>query len=128
MRIGPFFIERNRIVLLVLLVLFIYFVLQINALQTKLTPLQEQAATARAQGTKLAKTQISLQTQVAYATSDDAVEDYARGEGHMIQPGDNPVIVIPVEGPTVVPTAIPETTQKQLSPLETWIYLIFGYE
>lgn len=126
MRIGPFYIEKNRFVLLLLLLFFIYFVLQINALQTKLTPLQEQAATARVQGTNLAKTQESLQTQVAYATSADAVEDYARGEGHMIQPGDNPVIVIPIPGPTPSPTVEPIAPPKQLSPLETWIYLIFG--
>lgn len=126
MRIGPFYIEKNRLVLLALLLFFIYFVLQINALQTKLTPLQEQAATAHVQGTNLAKTQESLQTQVAYATSADAVEDYARGEGHMIQPGDKPVIVIPVAGPTPTPTEIPTAPTKQLSPLETWVYLIFG--
>jgi len=126
MRIGPFFIEKNRAIFILLLIFFIYFVLQINALQSKLTPLQDQAATAQVQVNNLNATRVNLQTQVAFATSADAVEAAARGEGHMIQPGENPVIVVPVEGPSPTPTLMLEPTQEQLSPLDTWIYLIFG--
>lgn len=126
MRIGPFFIDKNRAIFILLLIFFIYFVLQINSLQSKLSPLQDQAATARAQVTNLVSTRVNLETQVAYATSSDAVEAAARGEGHMILPGENPVIVVPVEGPSPTPTIMVEPTQEQLSPLDTWIYLIFG--
>jgi cell division protein FtsB len=126
MKIGPFFIEKNRLILIFLLVGFIYFVLQINNLQNKLTPLQNQAATARVQATDLISTQNALVTQIAYATSPAAVEDFARGEAHMIKPGDNPVAIVPIPGDQPTATADPAEVVLEKTPLETWLLLLFG--
>lgn len=127
MKIGPFSIERNRLFFLILLIGFIYFILQINALQNKLTPLQNQAATARVQATNLVSTQNALLTKVAFATSPAAVEQFARGEAHMIKPGEKPVVVVPIAGDVTVPTPEMELSPLEKTPLETWLYLIFGY-
>ncbi len=126
MQIGPFNIERGRLLLLILLVGFILFILQINNLQNKLTPLQEQVATARVESTQLIATQYALQTEIAHATSPAAVEEYARGEAHMVKPGDKLVVVIPVPGtePTPTPQVVPSDIVR--TPLETWLLLLFG--
>ena len=126
MQIGPLKIERSRLFLLILLVGFILFLLQMNNLQNKLTPLQDQAATARVESTQLNGTQQALETQLAYATSPAAAEQFARGEAHMVKPGDKLVVVVPVPGTEPTPTPDIATSPVERSPIETWMLLLFG--
>ena len=64
------------------------------------------------EATELRQTQVFLETQIAYASSDAAVQEWAYEEGHMVREGEN--LVIPLEYPgftpevTVIPTATPE--------------------
>lgn len=60
-----------------------------------------------------------LKTEVAYASSDAAVEKWAREEGKMIRPGEVRVVPIPQVGFT--PTTVPE---KQATPqvYQYWEY------
>ena len=64
------------------------------------------------EATDLRQTQVFLETQIAYASSDAAVQEWAYEEGHMVREGEN--LVIPLEYPgftpevTVIPTATPE--------------------
>jgi hypothetical protein len=55
-----------------------------------------EARSVRAEGTAVMQTQQALQTMQAYALSDQAPVDWARGEGHYIKDGDKPVV--PVAG------------------------------
>jgi len=72
------------------------------------------------------QTEIGLQTQVAYAGSTAAVEEWARTEGHYVQEGDQPVVPIsqPGSDPVVVntPTSIPTPSQNW----QVWWKLFFG--
>ncbi|MGD9094090.1 MAG: hypothetical protein PVF74_14675, partial [Anaerolineales bacterium] len=43
----------------------------------------------------LERTKASLETQIAYATSDEAVERWAYEDGNLIRPDDNPVVPLP---------------------------------
>jgi hypothetical protein len=69
-----------------------------------------------------------LETQVANADSDQIIEGQARSEGHMIQEGDQPVIILGDEGqalpenpePTPIPTPKPNW--------QLWWELIFSEE
>jgi len=69
-----------------------------------------------------------METKVAYAGSDQIVEEQARSEGHMIQEGDHPVTVLGDEGePTVEnpePTSIPTPEPNW----QLWWDLFFGEE
>ena len=56
----------------------------------ELDRLNRQADITRAEATQAALTKIALETKVAYAGSDQIVEEQARSEGHMIQEGDQP--------------------------------------
>jgi cell division protein FtsB len=68
----------------------------------------------------------ALEAEVAYAQSEAAVEKWAYQEGHMIRPGDYPVL--PLSNGTVKPTPLPQSAveQKELSNKESWWALFFG--
>ena len=71
-------------------------------------------------------TRSSLDTQVAYATSDQAVEDWARNEAHMAKPGDVVVIQITPPNQTPVPEVEVIATSRPIENWEVWWALFFG--
>jgi hypothetical protein len=97
--------------ILVLVLMVIDFNRRLEALNT----LNKQAGQVRVQATNAMLTQIALETQVAFAGSDAAVEEWARSEGHFVQEGDQPVVPIGQPGsdpirsvePTPIPTPMP---------------------
>ena len=68
----------------------------------------------------------ALDTQVAYATSDVAVEDWARQEGHMVKSGD--VLIVPIQPESVTPMTYltPVPTAQSVSNWDIWWALFFG--
>jgi hypothetical protein len=73
--------------------------------------------------TMLIQTQVQLETQIAYATSQAAVEEWAYEEGHMVREGEN--LVIPLEYPGFTPevTVLPTTTPEPESNWQIWLSL-----
>ena len=67
-----------------------------------------------------------LNTDVAYATSVAAVDNWARGEGYLVKPGDIRVIpLVPVNAtPTPPITMMP--TPRIVEYQEVWYALFFG--
>jgi len=95
----------------------IFMVIDFNARLDELNRLNKQKEIVRALATQAAQTQVALQTQVAYAGSDQAVQDWARAEGHYIKPGDQPLV--PVEQPGVPPIQSNEPTAVP-TPMPNW--------
>lgn len=116
---------RRALVLLGIFVL-VLMVMDFNARLEELERLKKQARVIRTQATQAMQTQIALQTRVAYATSDRAVEDWARSEGHYVLPGDQ--LVIPLGPPGVIPppSAEPTLTPTPFSNWQIWWNLFFG--
>jgi hypothetical protein len=75
---------------------------------------------------ELELTKQALQTMVAYATSEVAAEEWAREEGHLIRPGDVPVVPLPQANLTPTPSFLPTTIPVQVSNWEVWYALFFG--
>lgn len=75
---------------------------------------------------EMLQTKAALQTQVAYATSDQAVEDWARNEAHMARQGDKVIIPVPDGAATPVPVAQPTPTPRPVENWEIWWALFFG--
>jgi len=71
------------------------------------------------------KTAVYLETQVAYATSDEAVVEWAYDEGNMIRPGDHPVVPIPPADSTPAPQPTQKPATEKVSNLEVWLWLFF---
>ncbi len=119
-------INPRRVATFVGILVLVLMVMDFNARLEDLDRLKKQAAIISTQATQAVQTQFALQTQVVYAGSDQAVQDWARSEGHYILPGDQAVIPIgkpdtaPIQSvePTPVPTPVPNW--------QIWWNLFFG--
>ena len=119
-------IHVRRVLVLIGILVLVFIVLEFNRRLEELNMLNRQNRIIQTQATQAVETQLALQTQVAYAGSDAAVEEWARTDGHYIQDGDLPVVPVgqpgapPIEAstPTPVPTRVPNW--------EVWWDLFFG--
>lgn len=121
----PVKINIRRIAIFAGIFMLILLVIEFNNRLEELNRLTEQREEVRALATQAMQTQIALQTQVAYAGSTEAVEEWARTEGHYMQEGDQPVIPVGMPGsqPAIVNTPIPLPTPMQN--WEIWWALLF---
>ena len=110
-------------VLVVGVVVIAYLVMNFNSRIANLRRLsiQREAVAARLEG--LEGTQASLQRQIARATSEAAVIEWAYQEGNLARPGDNPVVAVPPEGSTPAPTRTPAAPRPVVKPWQMWLWL-----
>ena len=100
-----------------------YLVMDFNSRTADLRRLTVQKEQVAGQVTQLARTQDTLKTQIAYATSDAAVVDWAYEEGNMVRPGDNPVVPVAPPGSTPAPTPTPVIERPVVSNWQMWLWL-----
>jgi cell division protein FtsB len=115
-----------RILWGVALIVVILLMMDFNTRLGEMLRLNDQRTQMGVQVTQLAATQEYLQNQIAYATSDIAVQQWAREEGHMVQKGDVHIIPIPAANVTPQPVAIPTATVQTVSNWQVWQALFFG--
>jgi cell division protein FtsB len=122
---NQFTIRFRRVAVFAGIFILILFVIEFNTRLEELNRLNEQRDEMRVLATQAAQTQIALLTQVAYAGSTEAVEEWARSDGHYIQEDDQPVIPVELPGsaPVIVNTPIPTPTPMQN--WEIWWTLFF---
>ena len=119
-------IEPKKAGLVLLAVVLFFLVLDLNSRLNELSRLsaqQHKAATVIAQ---LQSTLSVLDTQVAYAYSDAAVEEWAYGEGHMTRSGESLVVPIAPAGVTEVPTVVVTSTPEPVENWQIWLALLTG--
>src|SRR5919109_4479245 len=119
-------INISRVAVMIGILALGFIVLEFNRRLEELNMLNRQNELVQAQATQAVQTQLALQTQVAYAGSNTAVEEWARTDGHYIQDGDLPVVPLgqPGSAPIVVNTPTPVPTQP--ANWEVWWDLFFG--
>ena len=84
-----------------------------------------EAERIRSRMESLKATDASLDAQIAYATSDAAVEEWAYQEAHWVREGDYPIVPIaPSEG-TPVPPPVPAPESVVYAPWQIWWALFF---
>ncbi|MBI5822569.1 MAG: hypothetical protein HZB18_00965 [Chloroflexi bacterium] len=110
-------ISLRRVAAFASIFILILFVIEFNSRLEELNRLNDQRDQVRALATQAMQTQMALQTQVAYAVSTEAVEEWARTDGHYLQEGDHPVIPVGLPGsePVIVSTPVPS-----LPPMQNW--------
>jgi len=119
-------VNVRRVLVIIGIVVLVFVVLEFNRRLEELKLLNDQANLVHAQVTQAVQTQLALQTDVAYANSTAAVEEWARTDGHYIRDGDLPVVPVGVPGaaPIEISTPIPLPTPMQN--WEVWWELFFG--
>jgi hypothetical protein len=118
-------VKPKHIGILVGLFILVVLVMDFNQRLEGLNRLSTQVATVRVEGTAVLQTQNALITEIAYATSDKAAEDYARGIG-MARTGENPIQPVPAGTPTPTPVPAPPLPSPQLENWQIWLGLFFG--
>jgi hypothetical protein len=120
----PISVRRVAVVIGILLLVFI--VLEFNRRVEQLDTLNSQKNLMYGQATQAIQTQAALNTKVAYAGSDAAVEEWARVDGHYVQDGDLPVVPIPQPGDPPIEVSTPVPTPTPMEKWEVWWDLFFG--
>ncbi len=119
-------INPRRVIIFGAILVLMLMVIDFNARVEELDLLRKHEAVVSIQATQAFQTQAALQTQVAYAGSDQAVQDWARQEGHYVQPGDQ--LVVPVGEPNTTPSQAqsPTPPPTPLPNWQIWWNLFFG--
>ncbi len=118
--------QRLKYVLVIIgVALLLLLLANFNARVAELNRLRRTHQQVSTQLVSLQETQMVLQTQVAYATSEAAVLEHAYQEDRMVRPGD--VLVVPLAPPasTPMPTPFVVTASRQRAPWEYWFALFF---
>jgi len=121
-------IDWRRVAIIAGVLFLVVVIVDFNTRLEELDRLNRRVDITRAEATQATWTQTVLETRVAYAESDQIVEEQARSEGHMIQEGDNPVTILgdqgaaPLENPEPTPIPTPKPNWQ------LWWDLFFGEE
>lgn len=119
-------LDGKKIILVVAAVVLFFLVMDLNSRLNELSRLSAQRDKAATVVSVLESTLQVLETQVAYATSEGAVEDWAYNEGHMVRPGEKLIIPLSPPGATPIPVLIPTPTVMPVENWEIWMALILG--
>ncbi len=116
----------RRILWAGVLIILILLMMDFNNRLGEMLRLNEQRGVSSAKLTQLVETQQFLENQIAYATSDVAVQEWARQEGRMVQPGDIPIVPIAPPGSVQATESAPVPTVEPVSNWQVWEALFFG--
>ena len=110
------------VILVVVLVVAAFLVMDFNSRTADLNRLTTEHAVVKAEMEKKAGTKAALEGQIAYATSEAAVYEWAY-ENHMVRPGDYPVVPVDAAQATATPTPRSTPDQRVMSNPDRWLLL-----
>ena len=119
-------IHGRRLAAVIGILILVFIVLEFNRRLEELNMLNEQYELVNAQATQAVETQLALQTRVAYAGSNAAVEEWARTDGHYIQDGDLPVVPLGQPGAAPIEASTPTPIPTRPENWQVWWNLFFG--
>ena len=119
-------VNPRRIAMFAVIFILILVIIDFNNRLEELDRLQKQDGILQTQATQGMQTYTALQTQVAYATSDQAVEDWARQDGHYSQPGDQAIIPVGSAGSAPVQQSEATPSPTPIPNWQIWWSLFFG--
>ncbi|MFN2151214.1 MAG: septum formation initiator family protein [Anaerolineales bacterium] len=113
------------IAIIVGLVILVFLVVVFNTRMANQRELVAQSEKIQAEIAVLRQTEASLEAQIAYATSDAAVEEWAYQEARWVREGDYPVV--PVSPSDSLPEAAPVATPEPIvyANWQVWWALFF---
>lgn len=117
---------RKRIIGIVAVLMLVVLMMNLNGRLGEYFRLTSERDKLKSEVTSLEQTKAALDKQLAYATSDQAVNDWARNEAHLVKEGD--VLVIPVTpaNQTPQPRQTPTPTPQVVENWQVWWTLFLG--
>ncbi|HNX45805.1 MAG TPA: septum formation initiator family protein [Anaerolineaceae bacterium] len=116
----------RRIIMVVVIVVLVLLMMDFNNRMVNMLQLGRQEKQLNTQVAALQQTKVKIEAQIAYATSDAAVEQWAREENRLVNEGDYPIIIMAPSGQIPTPTPRPVTAKVMLSNMQIWKELLFG--
>jgi len=117
--------KRNIAVAGAIIILF-FLMMDLNGRVSDLIRLSAKRDEIQTQVAQLTRTEIALHTQIAFATSDVAVEGWVREDKRWIREGDIPLIPLAPPNETPVPQVTPTPTPEPVENWQVWRALFFG--
>ncbi len=118
--------SRKKIIGLSAVILLMLLMMNLNSRLNEYFRLSNERNRVSTQVSDLRATKVALETQAAYATSDAAVEDWARSEAHMAQPGDQVIVPLTPASQSTAPVTRTTPTPLTVQNWEVWWALFFG--
>ena len=115
----------RNILIVIGLVIAVVLLVDFNRRMEELNRLTTKLEAVRAEGTTVMQTQAALVTQVAYATSDAAVDQWAY-ENRWVRVGEHPLELVPSGNVTATPEPPLLNQPENLPNWRTWWELFFG--
>ncbi len=118
------------VILLVVVVVLVLLVLGFNSRVVEMRQLSEEAMRVEERVLALKHTKAYLETQIAYATSEPNIEQYAYQDGRMIRPAEGDQLIVPLVDPNATPSPLqivePEEYLQPIENWQVWVALFFG--
>lgn len=118
--------DIKKVVYVAAAVILFFLVMDLNSRLNELSRLSEQENKALTVVAELQTTLDVLETQVAFANSEGAVEQWAYNEGHMARPGEKLIIPLAPAGETQQPVFESTAIPSQVPNWQIWLALLSG--
>jgi cell division protein FtsB len=118
--------KDKRVLVVVVVIILVLLLMDFNQRMVLLTKLRGQEKDMAQKYSNLVATRDALQTEIAFANSDEAVEKWAREEAGMIQEGDIPIVLLPPDTPVATSPQPQEEEVNDIKPADIWRELFFG--
>ena len=115
------------VVIVVILVVLAFLVMDFNSRTADLNRLSAEHSLVKSERDSKEETKSALLEQIAYATSEAAVYEWAY-DNHMVRPGDLPVVPVQAAQATALTTPPPASAQVKMSNLDRWLMLFVDPE
>lgn len=119
-------LKDKRIIVVVLAIIAFFLLIDFNQRMGLLIRLRSQERVLIDKYSQLESTRSALETAIAYSESDEAVEQWAREEAGMVQPGDIPIVILPPSTPAVSEPLVQERFIEEVHKWQIWQELFFG--
>ena len=118
--------RTQKIISIFLITIFFFLLLGLNNRLTEYFRLASQRDQIATEVYALQSTEIALRTQIAYASSDNAVDDWARGDAHMALPGDVVIVPLTPDSQSSIAQITPTPISSALDNWQIWKQYLFG--
>ena len=119
-------LKDKRVIVVILAIVLVFLFMDFNQRMVLLSKLRSQEKELIQKYAQLESTRDALKSELAYAQSDQAVEEWAREEAGMIQPGDIPIVLLPPSNPIPIKPTPQEAVVDEVQKWEIWRELFFG--